>query len=43
LELSGNVEVTHKAALIGELSAMLSRGITIDGEAEPVDEKKGEA
>jgi hypothetical protein len=40
VELSGSVEVTHKAALIGELSAMLSRGITIDGEAEPVDEKK---
>jgi hypothetical protein len=40
LELSGNVEVTHKAALIGELSAMLSRGITIDAEVEPVDEKK---
>lgn len=40
VELSGSVEVTHKAALIGELSAMLSRGITIDGKAEPVDEKK---
>jgi hypothetical protein len=40
VELSGSVEVTHKAALIGELSAMLSRGITIDAEVEPVDEKK---
>jgi hypothetical protein len=34
-----NVEVTHKADLVSQLSSMIGRGITID--AEPVDEKKG--
>ena len=39
VELSGSVEVTHKAELVTQLAGMISRGITID--AEPVDEKKG--
>ena len=38
VELSGSVEVTHKAALVTELSGLISRGITIDAEPEP--EKK---
>lgn len=39
LELSGSVEVTHKAELVSQLAGMIAQGITID--AEPVDEKKG--
>lgn len=38
VELSGSVEVTHKAALVTELSGLIGRGITIDAEPEP--EKK---
>lgn len=38
VELSGSVEVTHKAALVTELSGLIARGITIDAEPEP--EKK---
>lgn len=39
VELSGSVEVTHKAELVTELATMIGRGITID--AEPVEQKKG--
>jgi len=38
LELSGSVEVTHKAELVSQLAGMIGRGITID--AEPVEQKK---
>lgn len=39
VELSGSVEVTHKAELVSQLAGMITQGITID--AEPVEQKKG--
>lgn len=39
IELSGNIEVTHKAELVTQLAGMITQGITID--AEPVEQKKG--
>ena len=39
IELSGSVEVTHKAELVTQLAGLISQGITID--AEPIEQKKG--
>ena len=40
IELSGSVEVTHKAELVTQLAGLISQGITID--AEPIEQKKGQ-
>jgi len=40
IELSGSVEVTHKAELVSQLAGLISQGITID--AEPIEQKKGQ-
>ena len=39
VELSGGIEVTHKAELVSQLAGMIGRGITID--SEPIEQKKG--